>query len=789
MMLDSIDEGLLVYLTVVREDGQTRPKKYSELTKEQQLQDDCDVQATNIILHGLLPDVYSLVNHQEATKDIWDKVKLLMRGTQGEDPIDFINKAMAFLFAVALRFPSSNNQLKTSSNPRNQETIQDVRVTVQQVQGGQNQSFPRTRNREIATTSRRKYVAGQARAVKYYNYHREWHMVKQCTQPKRPRKFSWFKEKLIFYSKHKKLPMFDEYFNPPPCVDPQVPAFIAPEPAISIGTPSLTTINQDERSTSTSQTTQETPSPVIPLSVKEENHDIEVAHIDNNPYVDFSIPEPKFKCLEVREFVPRPDRVMIITMKWIYKVKLDEMGGVLKNKARLVAREYRQEEGIDFEESFAQVARLEAICIFIVFSAHTIMIVYQMDVKTAFLNGILREEVYHRFIRDDPNMTMEEYIRLKEEKASRHGRTFNWQTATYGKMEYCNDEDDSFTNLETEYPAKVFDNASDAVLSCEPMVSPLDINEIDFKILFDESNNEDYMVIFDKNSFSCKIISVDYLKTDSENENDKVNIPSSPSPEPTINYIYDLDFFKDFENKFPAIAYNDLKSKSNPLIEPSTLGDRLSMVYTEDEGQELFTSHAWRRLFEIRVPLLGGARCKMAWRQFILALRLHTEEEIAEAGFGAYWQGSERVILDKGDLRDYWMEISSDRDFLGPASSYVFIRDPVRRLCRRMIACSIFGRRQAPEKVIGVDLFYLRSMDRGTANVPYLLAQYLFRHAEGRKSRDRLFEGHFIGCLVAHFGLVSDQGLTGLSVVASELSLINLQELGRLNICLKDGDT
>ncbi|GKF74037.1 retrovirus-related pol polyprotein from transposon TNT 1-94, partial [Tanacetum coccineum] len=102
----------------------------------------------------------------------------------------------------------------------------------------------------------------------------------------------------------------------------------------------------------------------------------------------------EFKHLEVWELVPRPDRVMIITLKWIYKVKLDELGGVLKNKARLVARGYHQEEGIDFKESFAPVAQLEGIRIFIAFVAHMNMIVYQMDVKTAFLNGILREEVY-----------------------------------------------------------------------------------------------------------------------------------------------------------------------------------------------------------------------------------------------------------------------------------------------------------------------------------------------------------------------------------------------------------
>ncbi|GKD51972.1 hypothetical protein Tco_1280948 [Tanacetum coccineum] len=136
--------------------------------------------------------------------------------------------------------------------------------------------------------------------------------------------------------------------------------------------------------------------------------------------------------------------------------------------------------------------------------------------------------------------------------------------------------------------------------------------------------------------------------------------------------------------------------------------------------------------------------------------------EMAEAGFGAYWAGSDRSIPDKEALRDYWLEISSDKDFLGPSPSYVLIRDPVRRLCHRMIAYSISGRGQAPEKVTGIDLFYLRSMDRGNINVPHLLAQYLFRHAEGRKSGARLSGGHFIGRLAMHFELVSDDGLRGL---------------------------
>ncbi|GJZ21724.1 putative ribonuclease H-like domain-containing protein [Tanacetum coccineum] len=102
----------------------------------------------------------------------------------------------------------------------------------------------------------------------------------------------------------------------------------------------------------------------------------------------------EFDRLDVWELVPPPDSAMIIALKWIYKVKLDEYGDVLKNKARLVAKGFRQEEGLDFEESFAPVARLEAIRIFIANAASKNMTVYQMDVKTAFLNGVLKEEVY-----------------------------------------------------------------------------------------------------------------------------------------------------------------------------------------------------------------------------------------------------------------------------------------------------------------------------------------------------------------------------------------------------------
>ncbi|GJX04931.1 retrovirus-related pol polyprotein from transposon TNT 1-94 [Tanacetum coccineum] len=98
--------------------------------------------------------------------------------------------------------------------------------------------------------------------------------------------------------------------------------------------------------------------------------------------------------LEVWELVSCPDKVFLIKLKWIYKVKTDEFGRVLKNKARLIAQGFREEEGINFEQSFAPVARIEAIRIFIANAAHKNMTIYQMNVKTAFLNGKIKEVVY-----------------------------------------------------------------------------------------------------------------------------------------------------------------------------------------------------------------------------------------------------------------------------------------------------------------------------------------------------------------------------------------------------------
>ncbi|GJX17923.1 retrovirus-related pol polyprotein from transposon TNT 1-94 [Tanacetum coccineum] len=84
----------------------------------------------------------------------------------------------------------------------------------------------------------------------------------------------------------------------------------------------------------------------------------------------------------------------MIKLKWLWKNKKDEDNILIRNKARLVAKGYAQEQGIDFEVSFAPVPRLEAVRIFVAFVAHKYFPIYQMDVKIAFLNGPLKEEIY-----------------------------------------------------------------------------------------------------------------------------------------------------------------------------------------------------------------------------------------------------------------------------------------------------------------------------------------------------------------------------------------------------------
>ncbi|GJT55992.1 hypothetical protein Tco_0991046 [Tanacetum coccineum] len=454
---------------------------------------------------------------------------------------------------------------------------------------------------------------------------------------------------------------------------------------------------------------------------------------------------------------------------------------------------------------------------------------------------------------DDPNMTMEEYIKLEEEKARRCGQVFNWQTATYGKIK-INDGLHDLSSMEAEFLAIVINDAfapQDA-LQCKSHVSTFN-DEIDFRISFDKSDDEDYTIICDKISFSYKMIYVNDLKTDSENDNEKV----MPSPEPTTSYIDDLDFFNDFESEFPAIVYNDAQmSKSDFLteltlnpqhIDEFNLNDETSMSKYDEEEQNIlyfndlfpfniicpddlksekdnddndidimqsfedmaFPSREQRHRFlrykgleysdvditdfEARLARIyrrevhrvlvfdfGGLPDLMAEGLSARMLMEHWDDQgvslftsgpgggflILEALSVGWSQeayeleraDNARHIPDKEDLRDYWLGISSARDFLGITPSYTMIRDPILRLCHRLIACSIAGR-------------------------------YLRFFTVRRKSEAHISRRQFVARLAEHFGLLTTEILGGLTVIALELPIIDMAELVRLQICAQFDDT
>nr|GEW33103.1 uncharacterized mitochondrial protein AtMg00810-like [Tanacetum cinerariifolium] len=213
MILESVKNGPLIWPSI-KENGVTRPKKYSELSAMEEIQDDCDVKATNIILQGLPPEVYALVSNHKVAKKLWERIQLLMQGTslmkqereysglivpvfqKGDDLIDAINHMMSFFTAVVTsRCPPTNNQLISSANPQQQATINNERVTVQPIQ---------ERHTSLAASTSRTYTSGESgnnsgkqRTVVCYNYKKEGHMSKQYTKPKRKRDESWFKDKVL----------------------------------------------------------------------------------------------------------------------------------------------------------------------------------------------------------------------------------------------------------------------------------------------------------------------------------------------------------------------------------------------------------------------------------------------------------------------------------------------------------------------------------------------------------------------------------------------------------------
>nr|GEU78728.1 hypothetical protein [Tanacetum cinerariifolium] len=269
MILESVENGPLVW-PLIKENGVTRPKKYSELSPTKAIQADCDINATNIILQGLPPEVYAFVSNHKVAKELWERIQLLTRGTsltKQERECKLYDEFDKFTYKkgehyygspyqsqqysdnqssppLSITYPSNNYQssihhniyspsssipqlgydpsvnqqlkfsqpdsvlivlvfqkgddpidLRNSSNPRQQATINNERVTLQPIQG---------RQTSLAAGTSRTYTPGASgnnskkqRTVICYNCKWEGHMSKQCAKPKRKRDDSWFKDKVL----------------------------------------------------------------------------------------------------------------------------------------------------------------------------------------------------------------------------------------------------------------------------------------------------------------------------------------------------------------------------------------------------------------------------------------------------------------------------------------------------------------------------------------------------------------------------------------------------------------
>ncbi|GJR22147.1 hypothetical protein Tco_0970674 [Tanacetum coccineum] len=281
---------------------------------------------------------------------------------------------------------------------------------------------------------------------------------------------------------------------------------------------------------------------------------------------------------------------------------------------------------------------------------------------------------------DNSNLTMEEYIRLEEQKVRKRGKVYNWETATYGKI-WDNEDVHDLGIVETKFPVIVFNDTltSEAALSCEPMVNSINNDEIDFRISFDESDDDDCTLIFDKKSFSYKIISVNNLKMDSKNDNYKANMPSIPSPKPTVSYFDDLYFFKDFENEFPAIVYNDAQmSKSDLLTEPIlnpqhidvfNLKDETSLFEYDEEEQNVICfndSFPFNVIYpyELKTDTDNG-NDKVDIEHSSKDLSVKPLPDIINSDVGAYAHGSNKLLETRPrerKINEYWWRIYKSGD-------------------------------------------------------------------------------------------------------------------------------
>ncbi|GJT66830.1 hypothetical protein Tco_1018310 [Tanacetum coccineum] len=325
----------------------------------------------------------------------------------------------------------------------------------------------------------------------------------------------------------------------------------------------------------------------------------------------------------------------------------------------------------------------------------------------------------------------------------------------------CFDDLDFFKDFENEFPAIVYNDAqtSKSDLITEPILNPQHIDEFNLndETLMSEYDEEEQIILYFNDLLPFNIIRPDDLKS---KKRQYMDLPQREQRHRFLRYegleYFDTDI-ADFEARLARIHKREVHRvpvfdfEGLPNLMAEGLSARMLMEHRDDQEAILDLDTPETLQFQ-----LGEARRHMSWRQFILALGLHTDVEMQTARF---------------------------------ALSCTAIQDPILWLCQRLIAFSIARRSQAPEKVTVTDLFYPRGMDIGLVNVPYLLARYLRLCATGRKSGAHISSGLFVARLAVHFGLLTAEILGGLTVITPELSMIDMAELVRLQICVQVDDT
>ncbi|GJW36120.1 hypothetical protein Tco_0059040 [Tanacetum coccineum] len=327
----------------------------------------------------------------------------------------------------------------------------------------------------------------------------------------------------------------------------------------------------------------------------------------------------------------------------------------------------------------------------------------------------------------------------------------------------CFDDLDFFKDFENEFPAIVYNDTqtSKSDLLTKPILSPQHIDEFDLndKTSLSEYNEEEQNVMYFNDLFPFNIIYPDDLKSEKDNDDNEIDIIQSskgneitqdmalPPRDQRHQYLryeglqYSDADIVDFKARLARIYMMevhrvqvfDFGELSDLMAEG--MSARMLMEHKDAQGVSLFTSRSWRRLFDIRRPLVHE-----------LILEFFSTFRFGEAVTD--FDTARALQFQLGGAR----RISSAGDFLSITPSYTLIRDPILRLCHKLITCSIVRRSQAPKKVV----------------------------CSWRKSGDLISRGQFIARLAKHFGLLTEERLWGLTVIAPTLPVIDMAELAIL---------